>query len=74
MSGANPATTQVEVWRRTVGGAPIRIHIDTDPLTNNQDTSGMFRDYWAPLEQVLEYRIVAFGDEGQSDDAAQWVA
>ena len=71
--GGEPATTRIELYRRVEGGDPVRIYIDDDPLDNNMDTAGTFTDHWAPFERLLEYRPLALGARGQSDDTALWV-
>ena len=72
-ASGEPATATIELYRRVEGGDPVRIYIDDDPLTNDADTVGTFTDHWAPFERLLEYRPLALGVRGQSDDATLWV-
>ena len=72
LRGANPPSSRVELWRRVEGENPLRIHNDTEPLTNNADTDAAFTDYWAPLERLLEYRVLTYGARNQTDDTAPW--
>ena len=72
-SSGRTATNRIEIWRRIVGetGNGIRILNDTRPLTNDANTTKTHPDYWAPLNENLEYRVIAY-DESKAETASGW--
>lgn len=78
----NADTARIEVWRRVNGGTPQRVYIDTSPLNRGTtgdpppfvDTAGRFDDYWAPLEQTIEYSVRPFGAQKQGLASDVWVS